>query len=56
MIFNPLDYLALLEHKSNALDRAAPLQGMVLPESLANCGGKWKRGWASAAGPNMCRC
>jgi transposase len=31
MIFNPLHYLALLEHKSNALDQAAPLQGWLLP-------------------------
>ncbi|RYD78725.1 MAG: transposase, partial [Verrucomicrobiaceae bacterium] len=30
-IFAPLHYLALLEHKSNALDQAAPLQGWQLP-------------------------
>ena len=35
MIFNPLHYLALLEQKSNALDQAAPLQGLVLPEEFA---------------------
>jgi transposase len=34
MIFNPLHYLALLEHKSNALDQAAPLQGWQLPEEF----------------------
>ena len=34
MIFNPLHYLALLEQKSNALDQAAPLQGLVLPEEF----------------------
>jgi transposase len=34
MIFNPLHYLALLEQKSNALDQAAPLQGLHLPEEL----------------------
>ncbi len=34
MIFNPLHYLALLEHKSNALDQAAPLQGWLLPEEF----------------------
>jgi transposase len=31
MIFNPLHYLALLEHKPNALDQAAPLAHWVLP-------------------------
>ena len=30
-IFTPLHYLALLEHKANALDQAAPLQGWQLP-------------------------
>jgi transposase len=35
MIFNPLHYLALLEHKTNALDQAAPLQGLQLPEEFA---------------------
>src|SRR5450631_1318514 len=30
MIFNPLHYLALLEQKTNALDQAAPLQGLQL--------------------------
>ena len=30
-IFTPLHYLALLEHKINALDQAAPLQGWQLP-------------------------
>src|SRR4051794_21465549 len=27
-IFNPLHYLALLEQKTNALDQAAPLEGL----------------------------
>jgi transposase len=35
MIFDPLHYLALLEHKPNALDQAAPLAGWDLPESFA---------------------
>ena len=35
MVFNPLHYLALLEQKTNALDQAAPLQSMVLPEEFA---------------------
>ena len=35
MIFNPLHYLALLEQKTNALDQAAPLQGLQLPEEFA---------------------
>src|SRR6266478_3142926 len=35
MIFNPLHYLALLEHKTNALDQAAPLAGWILPEGFA---------------------
>ena len=30
MIFNPLHYLALLEQKTNALDQAAPLQGLAV--------------------------
>jgi transposase len=34
MIFNPLHYLALLEQKTNALDQAAPLQTLVVPEEL----------------------
>jgi hypothetical protein len=32
MIFNPLHYLALLEQKINALDQAAPLQALQVPE------------------------
>lgn len=31
--YNPLHYLALLEHKSRALDQAAPLEGWQLAES-----------------------
>ena len=31
-IYNPLHYLALLEHKPRALDQAAPLQDWVLPD------------------------
>ena len=59
MIFNPLHYLALLEQKSNALDQAAPLEGMHLPEEFlepaAADGGA--RGWANmAAGASTCRC
>jgi hypothetical protein len=34
MIFDPLHYLALLEHKSQALDQAAPLEGWQLPEEF----------------------
>ncbi len=30
-VFDPLHYLSLLEHKTNALDQAAPLAGWVLP-------------------------
>lgn len=33
-IYDPLHYLALLEHKSRALDQAAPLDGWQLAESL----------------------
>ena len=33
-IYDPLHYLALLEHKSNALDQAAPLQDWQLPEEF----------------------
>jgi transposase len=35
MIFNPLHYLALLEQKTNALDQAAPLEGLQLPDEFA---------------------
>jgi len=31
-VYDPLHYLALLEHKSRALDQAAPLTGWELPE------------------------
>ena len=31
-MFDPLHYLALLEHKTGALDQAAPLAGWDLPE------------------------
>ncbi len=34
-IYDPLHYLALLEHKSRALDQAAPLVGWQLPERFA---------------------
>jgi transposase len=35
-IYDPLHYLALLEHKSRALDQAAPLTGWQLPECFAD--------------------
>ena len=35
MVFDPLHYLALLEHKTRALDQAAPLAGWQLPECFA---------------------
>ena len=35
-IYDPLHYLALLEHKSRALDQAAPLAGWQLPECFAH--------------------
>jgi hypothetical protein len=34
-IYDPLHYLVLLEHKSRALDQAAPLAGWQLPECFA---------------------
>ncbi len=34
-IYDPLHYLALLEHKTRALDQAAPLAGWPLPECFA---------------------
>ena len=34
-VYDPLHYLALLEHKSRALDQAAPLVGWQLPECCA---------------------
>ncbi len=33
-IFDPLHYLALIEHKTNALDQAAPLAGWELPDAF----------------------
>lgn len=33
-VFDPLHYLALLEHKTGALDQAAPLTGWALPEAF----------------------
>jgi transposase len=38
-VYDPLHYLALLEHKSRALDQAAPLAGWDLPECFA----LWRR-------------
>ena len=35
-VYDPLHYLALLEHKSRALDQAAPLAGRQLPECFAD--------------------
>ena len=35
VVFDPLHYLALLEHKTRALDQAAPLVGWQLPECFA---------------------
>jgi transposase len=35
-VYDPLHYLALLEHKSRALDQAAPLVGWQLPESFVH--------------------
>jgi hypothetical protein len=35
-VYDPLHYLALLEHKSRALDQAAPLSGRQLPDCFAH--------------------
>ena len=35
MVFDPLHYLPLIEHKIMAFDQAAPLQGWELPEAFA---------------------
>jgi hypothetical protein len=35
-VYDPLQYLALLEHKSRALDQAAQLPGWELPECFAH--------------------
>jgi hypothetical protein len=35
VVFDPLYYLALLEHKTRALDQAAPLAGWKLPDCFA---------------------
>ena len=37
-IYNPLHYLALLEHKSRALDQAAPLDGWQLGDCIHSLG------------------
>ena len=34
MVFDPIHYLALLEHKIGALDQAAPLVGWELPDAF----------------------
>ena len=34
-VFDPIHYLPLLEHKTGALDQAAPLQGWDLPEEFS---------------------
>lgn len=34
-VFDPIHYLALLEHKTGALDQAAPLDGWELPQEFA---------------------
>ena len=34
MVFDPIHYLALLEHKIGALDQAAPLAGWELPDAF----------------------
>ena len=36
MVFDPIHYLPLLEHKIGALDQAAPLAGWELPDALPN--------------------
>ena len=35
MVFDPIHYLPLLEHKIGALDQAAPLAGWELPEGMS---------------------
>jgi hypothetical protein len=56
MIFDPLHYLALLEHKSHALDQAAPLAGWQLPAEFGALRRQMEHDWASASGASMCRC
>jgi transposase len=36
LVFDPRHYLALIEQKPGALDQAAPLQGWILPQALAD--------------------
>jgi len=38
-VYNPLHYLALLEHKTKALDQAAPLDGWQLVLASTACAG-----------------
>ena len=47
-VFDPLHYLALLEHKAGALDQAAPLQGWgaACRSRSGRCAACWRRAWA----------
>jgi transposase len=54
-VYDPLHYLALLEHKCRALDQAAPLAGSC-PSALLNCAGCWKRGCRSTPPASTSRC
>jgi hypothetical protein len=55
-VFDPLHYLALLEHTTGALDQAAPLAGWDLPEDLRRCAACLRRAWASKVSASSCRC
>ena len=56
MIFNPLHYLALLEQKTNALDQAAPLQGLHLPEELIELRRQMEVRLAKHGRASSCKC
>ena len=49
MVFDPIHYLPLLEHKTGALDQAAPLAGWELPDAFPTRAVSWRRAWARPA-------
>ena len=55
MVFDPIHYLPLLEHKIGALDQAAPLAGWELLMPSQPCAVSWRRAWARPASGNTSR-
>ena len=55
-VYDPIHYLPLLEQKTGALDRAAPLQGGTCPRSSPPCAACWSPGWDDGASGSSSRC